>query len=273
MEITVGHTPDADDAFMFYGMVSGKVTIDNLKINHVIEDIESLNRRGVKSELDVTAVSAHGYAYTHDYLILRRGSSFGKAYGPIVIAKRKFDNDELKKIRIAVPGKMTTAYLLLRMAIGDINAVEMKFNEIYPAVEKDVVDAGLIIHEAQITYDQTKFVNALDLGLWWDEISKKLPLPLGINIAHKRLGNDFIRKFDELLKCSIQYGLSNWEEAIDYAIQYARGTSRYLIEKFVKMYVNDLTVDMGEKGIKALHMLYSIAKRNNLIHGIEVEVI
>jgi len=273
VEITVGHTPDADDAFMFYGIASGKVAVDNMKVKHVIEDIESLNRRALKGELDVTAVSAHGYVYTKDYAILRSGSSFGKAYGPIVIAKKKFGIDELKKIRIAVPGKMTTAYLLLKMAIGDFNAVEMKFNEINEAVEKDVVDAGLVIHEAQITYDQAKFVNTLDLGLWWDSASNKLPLPLGINIAHKRLSNDTIKKFDDLLKRSIQFGFSNLDETIDYAMQYARGASRYLIEKFVKMYVNDLTVDMGEQGIKALHKMYSIAKQNNIIRDIEVEII
>ncbi|MFQ5940333.1 MAG: MqnA/MqnD/SBP family protein [Nitrososphaerales archaeon] len=273
MEITVGHTPDADDAFMFYAIVSGKVMVDGMKINHVIEDIESLNRRALKSELDVTAVSAHGFVYTKDYVILRSGSSFGKAYGPIVIAKRKFITDELKKIRTAVPGKMTTAYLLLWMAIGEFNPVEMKFSEINGAVDNDVVDAGLVIHEAQITYDQAKFVNTLDLGLWWDSVSNKLPLPLGINIAHKRLGNDAIKKFDDLLKRSIQYGFSHFDEAIDYAMQYSRGASSYLIEKFVRMYVNDLTIDMGEEGTKALYMMYSIAKENTIIKGKEVEII
>lgn len=273
MEITVGHTPDADDAFMFYGMASGKVKIDDIHVKHVIEDIETLNKRALKSELDVTAVSAHGYAYTKDYVILRSGSSFGKAYGPIVIAKRKFNTDELKKIRIAIPGKMTTAYLLLRMAIGDFNAVEMKFSDINDAVEKDIVDAGLVIHEAQITYDQAKFVNTFDLGLWWDDISNKLPLPLGINIAHRRLGVDTIEKFNDLLKESIRYGFTNLDDAIDYAMQYARGASRYLIEKFVKMYVNDLTIDMGEQGTKALHMMYSIAKQKKIIQDIKVEII
>ena len=273
MEVTVGHTPDADDAFMFYGVVSGKVQMTTMKINHVIEDIESLNRRAVNGELDVTAVSAHGYAYTKDYVILRSGSSFGKSYGPIVIAKRKFDINELKKIRIAVPGKMTTAYLLLKMAIGDFNAVEMKFDEINNAVQKDSVDAGLVIHEAQITYDQAKFVNTLDLGLWWDKATNKLPLPLGINLAHKRLGNNCIMKFNDLLKSSIQYGISNLDDAIDYAMQYSRGTSRYLIVKFVKMYVNDLTIDMGKEGVKALHMIYSKAIRDRIIKDIEIEII
>jgi len=273
VQIAVGHTPDADDAFMFYGIVSGKIAIDNVEIKHVVEDIETLNKRALKGELDVTAVSAHGYAYTKDYVVLRSGSSFGKAYGPIVIAKKKFNSDELKKIRIAVPGKMTTAYLLLKMAVGDFNGVEMKFSEINDAVEKDMVDAGLVIHEAQITYDQAKFVNTLDLGLWWDSTSKKLPLPLGINIAHKRLGYDMIRRFDDLLKRSIQYGFNNFDDAIDYAMQYARGASRYLIEKFVKMYVNDLTIDMGERGIKALQTMYFIAKQNHIINDINVEII
>ena len=273
MEIKVGHTPDADDAFMFYGIVSNNVAIDGVTIKHVIEDIESLNRRALKNELDVTAVSAHAYAYTRDYVILRSGASFGKAYGPIVIAKRKFSVDELKKSRIAVPGKMTTAYLLLKMAIGDFNAVEMRFSEINGAVERGSVDAGLVIHEAQITYDQAKFVNTLDLGLWWDDVSKGLPLPLGINIASKRLGNEMIKRFDELLKRSIKFGFDNLDAALDYAMQYARGGSRYLIEKFVKMYVNDLTIDMGEQGVSALHKLYSIAKQNQIIKDIEVAVV
>ena len=272
MEITVGHTPDADDAFMFYGIVSGKVTIDNVKINHVIEDIESLNIRALKSELDISAVSAHGYSYTKDYVILRSGSSFGKAYGPIVIAKRNFDIEELKKIRIAVPGKMTTAYLLLRMVLGDFNVIEMRFNEINDAVEKDIVDAGLVIHEAQITYDQAKFVNVLDLGLWWNNVSNKLPLPLGINIAHKRLGNDTIRKFNDLLKLSIQYGFNNLDEAIDYSMQYSRGASRYLIEKFVKMYVNPVTVNMGDPGEQAIRKLFEMAKEKGLVPDFEISI-
>ncbi|MEM2761059.1 MAG: MqnA/MqnD/SBP family protein [Nitrososphaerales archaeon] len=273
MEITIGHTPDADDAFMFHGIVSGRIALDNVNIKHVIEDIESLNRKALNNELDLTAVSAHAYAYMKDYIILRSGSSFGRAYGPIVIAKERYSVDELKKIRIAVPGKMTTAYLLIRMAIGDFNAVEMKFNEITNAVERGVVDAGLVIHEAQITYDKATFVNTLDLGLWWDNISNKLPLPLGINVAHKRLGNDLIRKLDDLLKRSIQYGFSNLEETLDYAMQYARGASRYLIEQFVRMYVNDLTIDMGEQGIQALQMMYSIAKQKNIVKDVEVMII
>lgn len=273
MEIKVGHTPDADDAFMFYGIASNNVTIDGVKIKHVIEDIESLNRKALKNELDVTAVSAHAYAYTRDYVILRSGASFGKGYGPIVIAKKKLSVDDLKKSKIAVPGKMTTAYLLLRMAIGDFDAVEMKFSEINNAVESGSVDAGLVIHEAQITYDQAKFVNTLDLGLWWDDVSNALPLPLGINVASKRLGNEMIKRFDELLKRSIQFGFKNFDDALDYAMQYARGGSRYLIEKFVKMYVNELTIDMGEQGARSLHKLYSIAKQNRIIGDIEVQVV
>ena len=167
---------------------------------------------------------------------------------------------------------MTTAYLLLQMAIGDFDAVEMKFSDINAAVEKGSVDAGLVIHEAQITYDQAKFVNTLDLGLWWDQVSKGLPLPLGINIASKRLGNEMISRFDDLLKRSIQFGFKNIEDSIDYAMQYARGASHYLIEKFVRMYVNDLTIDMGEQGISALHKLYAIAKQNQIIKNIEVAI-
>ncbi|MFQ5969782.1 MAG: MqnA/MqnD/SBP family protein [Nitrososphaerales archaeon] len=270
MEIIVGHTPDADDAFMFYGMESNSVVLDDIKIKHVVEDIESLNKRALNNEMDVTAVSAHAYAYTKDYVILRSGASFGKAYGPIVIAKKKLSIDELKRSKVAVPGKMTTAYLLLRTAIGDFDAVEMKFSEINNAVENSSVDAGLVIHEAQITYDQARFVNTFDLGLWWDDVSNGLPLPLGINIASKRLGNEMIKKFDHLLKGSIQFGFDNFNDALDYAMRYARGGSRYLIEKFVKMYVNDLAIDMGEEGVNSLYKLYSIAKKNQIIGDIEV---
>lgn len=270
MEITVGHTPDADDAFMFYGIAANKVAMDGSSVRHVIEDIETLNRMTLKEELDVTAASAHAYAYTRNYVILRSGGSFGKAYGPIVISKKKLGMEELKKCRIAIPGKMTTAYLLLRMAIGDFNAVEMRFNEINGAVEHDTVDAGLVIHEAQITYDQSKFRNVLDLGLWWDKASKGLPLPLGINVAHKRLGDQTIKKFDELLKHSIQFGFQHLDDALDYAMQYARGAQRGLIEKFVKMYVNDVTLDMGSDGENSLRLLYSMARQNGMVKEIQV---
>jgi 1,4-dihydroxy-6-naphthoate synthase len=272
MRVTVGHTPDADDAFMFYAIVSNKVKMDNVSVEHIIEDIESLNRRALNGDLDVTAISAHAYAYTKNYVILRSGGSFGKSYGPIVIAKKKLSVNELKKKRIAIPGKMTTAYLLLRMAIGGFESVEMKFSEINSAVEKGMVDAGLVIHEAQITYDQAKFVNALDLGLWWDDATKGLPLPLGINVASTRLGNEGIRRFDELLKHSIQYAYSNIDDALDYAMQYARGASRYMIEKFVKMYVNDVTLDMGESGVRALQKLYSVAGQKGIIGNIDIRI-
>ncbi len=272
MQITVGHTPDADDALMFYGIESNNVTAGDLQVKHVVEDIESLNKRALKHELDVTAVSAHALAYVNDYVVLRSGGSFGRAYGPIVVAKKRMDIDELKRCRIAVPGKMTTAYLLLRMAIGEFDSIEMRFSEINGAVERGEVDVGLVIHEAQITYDQAKLVNTLDLGAWWDRNTNGLPLPLGINVAGRKLGTELITKFDDLLRRSIRFGLENLDAALDHAMWYARGTPRQTIERFAKMYVNDLTLDMGEQGARALEEMFAMAGQRKILGAVEVAI-
>ena len=265
MKISVGHTPDSDDAFMFYGMFTGKVTSLDFTVNHVIEDIEKLNRKATNPELDVTAVSVHACAYISGYTILRSGGSFGIGYGPIVTARKQMTIDEIKKCKIAIPGKMTSAFLLLQLMIGKFDYVEMNFSEIPEAVRNGKVDAGLVIHETQLSYEQEENVKILDVGKWWDEKTNGLPVPLGINVMKTSLGMDTIHKFDQYLQASIEYGLKNFDDAINYAMQYSRGKPKKLIEKFVKMYVNKITVNMGEKGEEAIRKMFEMAKQKNLV--------
>ena len=265
MDITVGHTPDSDDAFMFYGMFTGKVSSRDFTVTHVIEDIEKLNRKATNPELDVTAVSVHACAYIPGYTILRSGGSFGIGYGPIVTAKKQMSIDEIKKCKIAIPGKMTSAFLLLQLMIGKFDYVEMNFSDIPEAVKKGKVDAGLVIHETQLSYEQEGNVKILDVGEWWDKETGGLPVPLGINVMKTSLGEDTIHKFDKYLQASIEYGLKNLDDALEYAMQYSRGKPRELIEKFVKMYVNKVTINMGDKGEESIRRVFEMAKQKNLV--------
>jgi 1,4-dihydroxy-6-naphthoate synthase len=272
--ITLGHTPDADDAFMFYGIASGKVR-SKFAVKHVIQDIETLNRRALKHELDMTAVSAHAFAYLKDYVILKSGGSFGLNYGPIVIAKNKMTKEQLQKCTIAIPGKMTSANLLLKLAIGNFREKEMSFEAIPDAVFSGRADAGLVIHEAQITYDRKKFTSVLDLGSWWSTSTGGLPVPLGINVASARtMSRDQMKEFSELFTRSIAYGLDNIDAAVDYAMQYGRGQPKETITKFVRMYVNDLTLDMGKDGRRAIEKMFEMSKERKIIGGdTSVEVV
>ncbi len=265
VEISVGHTPDSDDAFMFYGMFTGKVKSPDFEVKHVIEDIEKLNRKATNPELDVTAVSVHACAYIPGYTILRSGGSFGIGYGPIVTAKKSMTIDEIKKSKIAIPGKMTSAFLLLQLMIGKFDYVEMNFSDIPQAVANGDVDAGLVIHETQLSYAQEGNVKILDVGEWWDKTTNGLPVPLGINVMKTSLGMDTIHKFDKYLQASIEYGLDNLDDAIEYAMQYSRGKPRELIEKFVKMYVNPVTVNMGDKGEESIRRVFEMAKEKGLV--------
>ena len=272
VEISVGHTPDSDDAFMFYGMFTGKVTSPDFTIKHVIEDIEKLNRKAINPQLDVTAVSVHACAYIPEYTILRSGGSFGIGYGPIVVAKKMMDIDQLKKSKIAIPGKMTSAFLLLQLMIGKFDFVEMSFSEIPNAIKNQKADAGLVIHETQLSYDQENLTKILDVGEWWDKKTGGLPVPLGINVIKNQLGKENIKKFDTFLRNSIKYGLEHEQEAIDYAMEYSRGKSRQLIEKFVKMYVNDVTIDMGNPGEKSIRRLFELAAEKNLVSNFDLRI-
>ena len=272
MEISVGHTPDSDDAFMFYGMFTGKVTSPDFTVRHVIEDIENLNKKATSPQLDVTAVSVHACAYIPGYTILRSGGSFGIGYGPIVTARKQMSLDEIKKSKIAIPGKMTSAFLLLQLMIGKFDYVEMNFSDIPQAVKSGKVDAGLVIHETQLSYEQEGNLKILDVGEWWDKTTNGLPVPLGINVMKTDLGMDLICKFDKYLQASIEYGLEHLDDALEYAMQYSRGKPRELIEKFVKMYVNHVTVNMGDKGEESIRRLFDMAREKNLVPSFEINI-
>jgi 1,4-dihydroxy-6-naphthoate synthase len=265
-EVTLGHTPDADDAFMFYGIASGKVKSPDFRIKHVIEDIETLNKRALKHELDITAVSAHAYAYLKDYIILRSGGSFGLNYGPILISKKKLSFSQLRKSTIAIPGKMTSANLMLNLALGKFKEKETPFHLIVEAVLSDKVDAGLVIHEAQITFNNSELCKVLDLGEWWATKTNGLPVPLGINVASsKSMTAKQIKKFDKFFRNSILYSLENIDSAVDYSMKYSRGQPKNMITKFIKMYVNNLTVDMGMNGKKSIKKMLLMAKGKGIL--------
>ena len=272
MNISVGHTPDSDDAFMFYAMFTNLVEYNGFTVTHVIEDIENLNKKATAPELDVTAVSVHACAYIPNYTILRSGGSFGIGYGPIVTAMKPITIDELKTLKIAIPGKMTSAFLLLQLMIGKFDYVEMNFSDIPKAVREGDVDAGLVIHETQLSFEQEGVMKILDVGKWWHEQTNGLPVPLGINVISNKFDSQTIKKFDLHLQESIKYALEHKDEAFEYAMQYSRGKSRDLIEKFVLMYVNPVTVDMGESGEKSIRTLFDMAKRKNLVPDFELKI-
>lgn len=263
--LRVGHSPDPDDAFMFYGLAFDYVKIDDYKIEHVLEDIQSLNIRAMKGELEVTAISAHVYPYVEDkYYIMRTGASMGMGYGPVLISKEKFELKDLRNKRIAHPGDYTTATLLTKIYLDDFIPIPMPFDEIMNAVKSGEVDAGVIIHEGQITYDKLGFHKILDFGQLWHE-ETGLPLPLGLDVVRKDLGLEFAQKISNKLRESIEYGYQNLKDAVNYALKFGRGLDFELGEKFIKMYVNDLTIDMGSQGEKALKLLFDKAYEKGLI--------
>ena len=272
VNISVGHTPDSDDAFMFYAMFTDLIESDEFSVTHVIEDIENLNKKAVEPELDVTAVSVHACAYIPNYTILRSGGSFGIGYGPIVTAMKPMTIDELKNSKIAIPGKMTSAFLLLQLMIGKFDFVEMNFSDIPNAVKAGDVDAGLVIHETQLSFEQEGVMKILDVGEWWDKETNGLPVPLGINVMSNKFDSQIISRFDLYLQKSIKFALDHKDDALEYAMQYSRGKSRELIEKFVLMYVNDVTVDMGESGEKSIRTLFDMAKQKNLVPNFELKI-
>ena len=245
-KIRIGHSPDSDDAFMFYALAKGLIPTDPYEIVHVIEDIETLNQRALAAELEVTAISVHAYAYVaEDYAFMPCGASIGDQYGPLVVSKKPIET--LAGKRIAIPGKMTTAYLTLSLFQPDFEAETRPFDKILDAVQQDEVDAGLIIHEGQLTYAREGLHKVIDLGEWWYE-ETGLPLPLGANVIRRDLGTERIREITALLKQSIQYSLEHREGGLEYAMTYARDMETSLADKFVGMYVNDYTLDYGEKG-------------------------
>ncbi|MFY9221018.1 MAG: MqnA/MqnD/SBP family protein [Blastocatellia bacterium] len=255
MEIKVAHSPDSDDAFMFYALANDKIDTGELKFSHVLRDIESLNRAAFNLEYDVTAISFHAYAYLADkYALLPSGASMGDNYGPMVIARKLFTKEELKNQKIAIPGTMTTAYLALKLYTPEFEYEVVPFDQIIDQVSSGKFDAGLIIHEGQLTYERAGLYKIVDLGEWWFERTG-LPLPLGGNVIRRDLEPGLRKRVSDLLKASIQYSLDHRKEALDYALQFARDLDASLADKFVGMYVNELTLDYGEAGRKAVELL------------------
>jgi 1,4-dihydroxy-6-naphthoate synthase len=265
MQIHVAHSPDSDDAFMFYALAEGKIDTEGLTYIHELQDIESLNQRALRGELEVTAVSIHAYAYLADrYALLPHGSSMGDKYGPRLVALKPYTRDSIKGKRIAIPGPLTTAYLSLRLYQPDFTAVPIAFDQIEQAVKSGLVDLGLIIHEGQLTYAEDGLTLVEDMGAWWFA-ETGLPLPLGGNVVRKDLGEALIKKISRHLRASIKYSLDHREAALDHAMKFARGLDRSKADTFVGMYVNDWTLDYGERGKEAVRLL--------LKRGVEAGVI
>jgi len=268
--IRVGHSPDPDDAFMFYGLSSGKVKLDGITIQHLLEDIQSLNVRAMKGELEVTAISAHAYPAVADkYWIMATGASMGEGYGPVLVSKNYSSLAELKGKKIATPGKLTTASLIFKIFTESLENVDVPFDQIMDRVASGEFAAGLIIHEGQITYSAQGFKKVLDFGELWKSKFGDLPLPLGLDVVRTDLGEELARKLSAGLKQSIHYGYTHQSEAIPYSLQYGRGIDTQLGERFVKMYVSELTIDMGERGRKSLETLFRLGAERGLIPAVK----
>jgi 1,4-dihydroxy-6-naphthoate synthase len=254
--IRVGHSPDPDDAFMFYALAHDKLDTGGLRFVHELQDIETLNRRALRGELEVTAVSLHAYAHLLDkYALLPSGCSMGDRYGPMIVARRKMTIDQLADMKIAVPGTLTTAFLALRLLLNRDFAYDViPFDQIIPAVAAGKYEAGLIIHEGQLTFQNQGLQLIADLGVWWHERTG-LPLPLGGNVVRRDLGDATIHQISRLLKESIRYALDHRSDALDYALRYARDMDKGLADRFVGMYVNDWTLDYGPRGREAVRRL------------------
>lgn len=269
--IRVGHSPDPDDAFMFHALANDKIPTGDLKFVHELQDIETLNRRAMNGELEVSAVSIHAYAHLLDkYALLPSGCSMGDKYGPMVVAKTPLKLTDLPNVSIAVPGTLTTAFLTLKLLFADvapgkdIRFTVMPFDLILGAVERGECDAGLIIHEGQLTFQNQGLKLVVDLGVWWQE-KTGLPLPLGGNVVRRDLGDATMKEISRLLKLSIRYGLDHRREALGYALRYARDMDVTLADKFVGMYVNEWTLDYGERGRAAVRKLLDEAHKAGVI--------
>ena len=273
--ITVGHSPDPDDAFMFYALAHDKLDTGDLQFRHVLQDIETLNRRALRGELEVTAISIHAYASLLDkYALLPSGCSMGDRYGPMVVSRRPLTVEQLRTARIAVPGTLTTAFLTLRLLLPDGFKHEvMPFDQILNAVAEGRFDAGLIIHEGQLTFQNQGLHLVADLGVWWQE-KTGLPLPLGGNVVRRDLGERTMSDISRLLKESIRYSLGHRDAALEYALKYARDMDKALADRFVGMYVNDWTLDYGPRGRAAVRKLLDEAHKAGVIpSAVDVEFV
>jgi len=264
--IRVAHSPDSDDAFMFYALAKNLVDTGDLRFEHVLSDIESLNREAYEGTYEVTAVSIHAYAHLDDrYALLGSGASMGDGYGPVLVARKPVAPEDLRSLTVAVPGRLTSASLALKMWNPGLQTVVRSFDDIMPAVSSGDVDAGVVIHEGQLTWQDEGLHQIVDLGAWWAEENDGLPLPLGGNVIRRDLGDEMCLRVAGLLKASIEYSLEHREEALDYALDYGRGLDREKADRFVGMYVNDLTVDYGERGQRAVRAFLDRAFSERLI--------
>jgi 1,4-dihydroxy-6-naphthoate synthase len=274
VEIISAHSPDSDDAFMFYGLATRKIRSSRVSFQHVLSDIETLNRKAMEGVYELSAISYHAYPYIADkYVLMASGSSVGDGYGPMVVATHPMEPEEIKGRKIAIPGKLTTAYLTLKVFEPDFEPVIVPFDKILETVQTGSADAGLIIHEAQLTYNKSGFFRVLDMGKWWKE-KFQLPLPLGCNVLLRSLPQDVKSECCRMMRESIQYALDHHAEALEYALQFARDMERRLAEKFVGMYVNHFTVDAGDVIPKAAQKLLDMGHEAGLIpNRIEVEFV
>lgn len=268
--LTLGHSPDPDDAFMFYALAKDLIPSHGLRFEHILQDIQSLNERATRGELDISAISIHAYAYVCDqYALLPSGASMGDGYGPMLVAKRKFTRDEIRRAKIAVPGKMTSAFLALQLWLetpgSELDLVVVPFDHIFQTVKEGKADVGLIIHEGQLTFANEGLVLCEDLGVWWGRENDGLPLPLGGNVIHKRIATADRKTISDLLTQSIQFSLDHRPEAVQHALQYARDMGTDLADKFVGMYVNHWTLDYGEKGRETIRRFLHRAFQQRLI--------
>jgi 1,4-dihydroxy-6-naphthoate synthase len=277
--IRLGHSPDSDDAFMFWGLASGTVKSD-FQFEHILRDIQTLNDWAMEGKLESTAISVHAFAYVADkYALLRHGGSFGDGYGPMVVAATPISVASLEEITIAVPGKLTSAFLELNLFFEDTFGTNanlkfevVPFDEIVPAVQRGDFKAGLIIHESQLTYSEEGLFEIANMGMWWRK-KTGLPLPLGVNVVRKDLGHDAVIEVSRCMRESIEAGLQNRQNALGHALQYARGMDEGTSDKFVGMYVNERTRDMGEEGVKAIRLLLAEGARIGMVPAVEVEVV
>jgi 1,4-dihydroxy-6-naphthoate synthase len=264
--IRVAHSPDSDDAFMFYALAKNLIDTGELRFDHILSDIETLNREAFEGTYEVTAVSIHAYAHLDDrYALLGSGASMGDGYGPVLFAREPFAPEDLAGLTVAVPGRLTSASLALKMWRPTLQTVVRPFDDIMPAVNSGDVDAGVVIHEGQLTWHEEGFHKIVDLGAWWAGETDGLPLPLGGNVIRRDLGGELSARVATLLKASIEYSLEHREEALDYALDYGRGLDREKADRFVGMYVNDLTVDYGDRGKTAMRTFLDRAFAERLI--------
>ncbi|MCA1565520.1 MAG: ABC transporter substrate-binding protein [Acidobacteria bacterium] len=272
--ITVAHSPDSDDAFMFYGLATNKLDTGSLRFTHVLEDIQSLNEKAMRAVYDVTAISFHAYAYISEkYALLPHGASIGDNYGPIVVSREKFKPEELASLKVAVPGKLTSAFLALSIHTPDFQYEVVPFDKIIEAVQEGRADAGLLIHEGQLFYQSLGLHKVLDLGEWWHERTG-LPLPMGGNVIRRDLGAETISRVSKCLHDSIRYSLDNRADALEYAMQFARDMEPELADRFVGMWVNELTLDYTERGRTAVQRLLDEgAERGIIPHRVKVEFV